>query len=74
MHSSCSFCDDDWSEEYTRCDGVLNVEHIREFGPKLGSNVQLKEIENGLHDLFLSRKPARDNAYRAMFQFLDNNF
>lgn len=74
MHSSCSFRDDDWSEEYTRCDGVLNVEHIREFGPKLGSNVQLKEIENGLHDLFLSRKPARDNAYRAMFQFLDNSF
>ena len=70
MHSGCSFRDDDWSEEYTRCDGVLNVEHIREYGRNLGPSVQLEEIEGGLHDLFLSRLPARDNAYGAMFKFL----
>jgi alpha-beta hydrolase superfamily lysophospholipase len=72
MHSGCSFRDDDWSEEYTRCDGVLNVEHIREYGRNLGPSVQLEEIEGGLHDLFLSHKPARDNAYGAMFRFLES--
>ena len=72
MHSGCSFRDDDWSEEYTRCDGVLNVEHIREYGRNLGPSVQLEEIEGGLHDLFLSHKPARDNAYAAMFRFLES--
>ena len=67
MHSGCSYRDDDWSEEYTYCDGVLNVEHIREFGSHLGASVRLEEIEGGLHDLILSHKPARDNAYKAMF-------
>ena len=72
MHSGCSFIDDDWSEEYTRCDGVLNVEHIREYGRDLGPSVQLEEIEGGLHDLFLSHLSARDNAYRKMFEFLNS--
>lgn len=72
MHSGCSYRDDDWSEEYTYCDGVLNVEHIREFGSHLGASVRLEEIEGGLHDLILSHKPARDNAYKAMFNFLDS--
>jgi alpha-beta hydrolase superfamily lysophospholipase len=72
MHSGCSYRDDDWSEEYSHCDGVLNVEHIREYGRNLGPSVQLEEIECGLHDLFLSHLPARDNAYRKMFEFLDS--
>lgn len=72
MHSGCSFRDDDWSEEYTYCDGVLNVEHIREYGRNLGPSVELEEIEGGLHDLFLSRKPVRDNAYGKMFKFLES--
>ncbi len=71
MHSGCSYRDDEWSEEYTRCDGVLNVEHIREYGRNLGPSVQLEEIDGGLHDLFLSHRPARDRAYNIMFRFLD---
>ena len=72
VHSGCSFIDDDWSEEYTRCDGVLDVEHIREYGRNLGPSIQLEEIEGGLHDLFLSHLSARDNAYRKMFEFLNS--
>ena len=72
MRSACSFRDDDWSEEYTHCDGVLNVEHIREYGANLGPSVQLEEIEGGLHDLILSHKPARDNAYQKIFNFLND--
>ena len=73
MHSSCSYKDTEWSDLYERCDGVLNVEHIVKFGANLGSNVTLEQIEDGLHDLFLSHEPARGNAYRAMFQFLEKN-
>lgn len=72
MHSSCSYRDDEWSEEYTHCDGVLNVEHIREYGRNLGPSVELEEIEGGLHDLILSAKPVRDNAYGKMFKFLES--
>lgn len=73
MHSGCSFQDDDWSEEYTRCDAVLDVDHIREYGAHLGENVRLERIEGGLHDLVLSHEPARDNVYKTMFDFLDDS-
>lgn len=72
MRSACSYRDDDWSEEYTHCDGVLNVEHIREYGANLGPSVTLEEIDGGLHDLILSHKPARDNAYQKIFNFLND--
>ena len=72
MHSGCSYRDDDWSEEYTYCDGVLDVVHIREYGRNLGPSVELEEIQGGLHDLFLSRKPVRDSAYHKMFKFLES--
>lgn len=73
MHSNCSIDQKEWSEEYTRCDGVLDVEHIKEYGATLGPNVSDVEIEGGLHDLVLSKKPVRDSAYKAMLQFLDKN-
>lgn len=72
MHSGCSYREDDWSEEYTRCDGVLNVEHIRKFGANLGPSVQLEKIEGGLHDLVLSRGPVREVVYQKMFLFMDS--
>lgn len=74
MFSNCSAKDDEWSEEYTRCDGVLDVEHIQEYGAHLGPDVQLQEIQDGLHDLFLSKKSARDQAYQSTFKFLDSHF
>lgn len=71
MHSGCSCTESEWSEEYTRCDGVLNVEDIRKYGATLGPHVELQEIEGGLHDLYLSAEPVRQKAYRATIRFLD---
>jgi alpha-beta hydrolase superfamily lysophospholipase len=73
MHSGCSFKDEEWSEEYEHCDGVLNVEHIREFGANLGPSVQLEEIDGAFHDVFLSHQPARDSAYSKTLRFLDSH-
>ncbi len=72
MHSGCSERSDECVETYSRCDGVLDVEDIDRYGRKLGRNVQMQVIENGLHDLYLSHEPARGNAYQATFQFLDD--
>ena len=72
LHSGCSFKDTEWSDEYEHCDGVLDVEHIREYGVGLGASVELENIEGGLHDLFLSHEPARDTAYGKMFKFLES--
>lgn len=71
MHGDCSTKEKEWVDEYTHCDGVLNVDHIEEYAPNLGSNVTTKTIEGGLHDLYLSKKPARDEAYKATFEFID---
>ena len=74
LHSGCSYKDSEWSDEYEHCDGVLNVDHIREYGVGLGSNVDMEAIEGGLHDVFLSHRPARDSAYQKMFLFLESRF
>ena len=60
------------SDDYLRCDGVLNIERIDEWTPNLGENVTTRIIPGALHDVFLSRKDVRDNAYREMFKFIDD--
>lgn len=74
MRSGCSVEEDEWVDEYTRCDGVLDVDDIERFGKKLGGQVQVKTIEGGLHDLYLSKKPVREKAYGETLQFLDSLF
>lgn len=74
MHSSCSAKEKDWSDEYTHCDGVLDIDDIRNYGAHLGSDVRLVKIQDALHDLYLSRKDVRDNAYQVTIQFLDDLF
>lgn len=71
MHGDCSTKSKDWVDEYTHCDGVLDPEVIRSVAPRLGSNVQVLEIENGLHDLLLSKKQVRNAAYNSIFKFMD---
>mgnify|MGYP003666822083 FL=1 len=51
-------------------DIVLNVEHMKNIGPKLGSNLKIIEIQNGMHDLFLSQKEVREKAFEEMFGWL----
>ena len=72
MHSDCSVNEEEWTDDYLRCDGVLNIERIDEWTPNLGENVTTRIIPGALHDVFLSRKDVRDNAYREMFKFIDD--
>ncbi|MGJ8660799.1 MAG: alpha/beta hydrolase [Bacteroidota bacterium] len=59
-----------FNEQAHSADIVLNVEHMKSIGPKLGSNITLKEIQNGMHDLFLSPKEVREKAFSEMFGWL----
>lgn len=52
-----------WSEELTSADTVLVVDDIARRALKLGSSVTIERIDGALHDVFLSRKAARDDAY-----------
>ena len=73
MHSNCSVNEKVWTDDYMHCDGVLNVEHIKKWAPNLGNMVTTRTIQGGMHDLFLSRKNVRDDAYREMFEFIDEH-
>lgn len=72
MHSSSSFLPSKWDEKIHTNDIVLNVEHMKKYGPTLGNDVKLVEIKDAKHDIFLSNKESRELAFRALFDFLNS--
>lgn len=59
-----------WHEEYMTSDIVLDVQDIQKYGEKLGDKVTRDTIPNGIHDLILSQKPYRNDAYQTIFEWL----
>lgn len=72
LHSDHSFSGTEYNEEALTSDAVLNIEHIKQLAPKLGSNVQLMEIPNAMHDIFLSKKEVREEAFEKTIAWLEN--
>ncbi|HLV40727.1 MAG TPA: alpha/beta hydrolase [Brumimicrobium sp.] len=70
MYSSSSERLKKYSEKAKYQDIVLDVEDIKRVGEKLGKQVTLLEIEDGLHDLFLSKEVVRNKAFQEMFNWL----
>lgn len=71
MHSARSYVGKAWCDEFTRADCVLDVAHMRRYGPGLGSDVTLVAIEGGLHDLVLSAPPVRERVFAELFTWLE---
>jgi alpha-beta hydrolase superfamily lysophospholipase len=59
-----------WSDELTSADTVLVVEDIAQRALKLGHSVTVERVEGALHDVFLSRKQSRDEAYARMARWV----
>lgn len=74
MHSSGSTIPKKYSEEAMTNDIVLNIDDIKRVGQSLGNNVTLMEIDNAIHDIFLSQKPVREEAFSKMFLWLKDRF
>lgn len=74
MYSNQSIYEKKWSGKFKEGDAVLNVKHIQYYAKKIKGNVTSCEIENGMHDLILSKKPVRERVYKKMFEWMDNNF
>ena len=55
-------------------DSVLNVDHIKKGGRRLGKDVTLVEITGGAHDLALSPAPARKEYFAAAGNWLAQRF
>ncbi len=54
-----------------RSDTVLDVKDIARYSTTLGSNVTQRVITHGMHDLVLSREPARSEVFAAMRAWLN---
>lgn len=59
-----------WSEELTSADSVLVVDDIARAALRLGSTVTVERIDGALHDVFLSRHEALDDAYRRLHRWV----
>ncbi|MDF2507631.1 MAG: alpha/beta hydrolase [Microbacterium sp.] len=55
-----------WSEDLTAADSVLVVDDIARAALRLGPSVTVERIDGALHDVFLSRHDAREDAYRRL--------
>ena len=59
-----------WHERFMHTDTVLRVSDIARYAPRLGSDVTVTVVRNGLHDLSLSCPAVRDYFFRAIFRWL----
>ncbi|WFE30133.1 alpha/beta hydrolase [Solwaraspora sp. WMMD791] len=68
--SSRSYRSRRWHDAATLADAVLDVEHMARWAPRLGRHVTVVRIDGGLHDLTLSRQPARDELFSELDRWL----
>ncbi len=59
-----------WDDDLRRGDAVLDADSIARWAPAVGRNVTVVRVEDGMHDLFLSPRPARERAYATMEKWL----
>ena len=60
-----------WTDDYLRADGVLDVRRIAERSHHLGNHVTLVKLDGALHDVALSAQPVRRRAFDELRRFLD---
>ncbi|MEU2201938.1 alpha/beta hydrolase [Isoptericola sp. NPDC019482] len=60
-----------WHDELVTTDSVLDVAHIRDRAPRLGSDVTVRTVAGGAHDLALSPRPARDAYLAAVLDWIE---
>lgn len=70
MHSSRKIDGCNYTPEFQTGDAVLDPFMLQERGEKLGTVREVCAIDSGLHDLILSRKFVRDQAYDTIFSFI----
>ena len=71
MHSKYSSSPLFYTEKASRTDTVLNVDAIDKYADNIGDVITKIRIEDGLHDLVLSRQDVRERVYSELFRWLD---
>ena len=73
MYSSQSVDGNKWTPQHQSGDAVLDVKDIARYGRMLGPKVTEFEVQEGMHDLVLSKPSARQASYSEMFRWLRSN-
>ncbi len=74
LYSDKTIYDKKWSERFMEGDAVLNVDHIKFYANGLKGNVTTYQVKDGMHDLVLSRKTVREQVYKTIFKWVNNQF
>ncbi len=72
MHARRSSWLKAWTAEAMRTDVVLDVTDIARLAPRLGPQVTLVSIEDGMHDLVLSKAEVREKVFAELKTWLLN--
>ena len=62
-----------WSPELMNADIVLDVDDMVAHAAKLGDQVSVVAVENGMHDLFLSAAPVRANTFKLIENWIESS-
>lgn len=73
IHGSKTLNISKFNEQAKTADTVLNIEDMKRIGKQLGEQVTILQIDNSLHDIFLSSIEVREKAFTEMFNWLENN-
>jgi len=73
LHSDKSLKTKKYIAQANMSDTVLDIEDMKQIGPKLAKNVKIIEIKDAVHDIFLSPKSIRVKAFKEMFSWLKSN-
>jgi alpha-beta hydrolase superfamily lysophospholipase len=68
--SAASTTPEEFGEEATSTDTVLDVRQIAKWSHQLGHHVTLTRVRGAMHDVFLSRKDVRDDAFGIVDRWL----
>lgn len=55
-------------------DVIMDVKKVVLTAPKIGKNIQVSLIKDGVHDLFLSCKDTKTEVYRTILKYFSNVF
>lgn len=53
-------------------DLILDATAMKQAAGLIGSQVTISEVENAIHDIFLSKQPVREKAFGLVFQWLQD--
>lgn len=70
MHSSKSSYPLRFNHDAQSSDIILEVKDMIKYANKMSGDITLCGIQDGVHDLVLSKKPVRETVYRELFQWL----